>query len=171
MSESERKHGKASAKVVLDALRAADATLAVAESCTGGLLGGALTTVPGSSAVFMGGVIAYDDAIKRDLLDVSPIVLAAHGAVSAEVAERMADAVADKACASFGRSVTGVAGPGGGSDDKPVGTVWIGVAGPAGTEAFVHRFSGNRASVRAQSVAAALGHLHDVLQAQARDLG
>lgn len=105
-----------------------NATLAVAESCTGGGLGAMITAVPGSSAYFMGGVISYDNAIKERLLGVSAQDLAHHGAVSAQVAEQMAAGVRKQLNTDWGISITGIAGPGGGSAEKPVGLVYIGIA-------------------------------------------
>ncbi len=103
-------------------------TIATAESCTGGLIGAALTAVPGSSAVFHGGIIAYDNSVKTALLNVPQDMLSTHGAVSAEVAAAMAEGARAKLGVDIAVSVTGVAGPDGGSKDKPVGTVWIGLA-------------------------------------------
>ncbi|MEM9487276.1 MAG: competence/damage-inducible protein A, partial [Cyanobacteria bacterium P01_F01_bin.116] len=104
------------------------ATLAVAESCTGGGLGAMITATPGSSAYFMGGIISYDNIVKEKLLGVSPQALAQHGAVSPVVAEQMATGVRTKLSTDWGLSITGIAGPGGGSKAKPVGLVYIGIA-------------------------------------------
>ena len=109
------------------------ATLAVAESCTGGGLGAMITAVPGSSAYFMGGIISYDNAIKERLLGVSADTLAKQGAVSAPVAEQMAHGVRTQLNTDWGVSITGIAGPGGGSPEKPVGLVYIGIANDSGT--------------------------------------
>ncbi|MGD1927813.1 MAG: competence/damage-inducible protein A [Leptolyngbyaceae cyanobacterium] len=120
------------ASVVGDRLRQTGQTLAVAESCTGGGLGHMLTAVAGSSAYFMGGIISYDNAVKIGLLGVSPSVLDTLGAVSAPVAEQMATGVRARLGTDWGVGITGVAGPGGGTAEKPVGLVYIGIAGPEG---------------------------------------
>ena len=133
-------------------------TLAVAESCTGGGLGQKITSVPGSSKYFRGGVIAYANELKRSLLGVSARTLARHGAVSAECAREMARG-ARRACgATLGLSITGIAGPAGGSDGKPVGLVHVGVAGPGEGDCFSRelRLGSERGTIRARSAAAAL---------------
>ncbi len=145
------------AGAVLDALRDAGATLAVAESCTGGLIGRLLTDVPGSSDAFVGGVIAYDNALKEALLGVPGDVCEEHGAVSEPVARAMAAGVRDRTGATWGVSVTGIAGPGGGTADKPVGLVHAALAGPAGEQHRRWRFPGDREQVRLLTAYAALG--------------
>ncbi|EKV01542.1 competence/damage-inducible protein CinA-like protein [Leptolyngbya sp. PCC 7375] len=122
-----------------------DATLAVAESCTGGGLGAMVTAVPGSSQYFMGGIISYDNTVKERLLGVSPQDLVTHGAVSAPVAEQMAGGVRAQLQTDWGISITGIAGPGGGSPQKPVGLVFIGVANQTTTWHIECRF-GHRKS-------------------------
>ena len=107
---------------------AAGKTLGTAESCTGGLIGAALTAIPGSSAVFHGGIIAYDNRIKSKVLGVSPELLNQHGAVSGQVAQAMARGAIESLDVDIAVSVTGIAGPGGGTKQKPVGTVYVGIA-------------------------------------------
>ena len=132
--------------VVGAALREADKTVAVAESCTGGGIGERFTRVEGSSGYFLGGVVAYANAAKAELLGVPEALLEEHGAVSEPVARAMAEGVRERLGADFGVSTTGISGPGGGSDDKPVGTVWIAVAQPGGThaECFLFPFDRDR---------------------------
>ena len=132
------------ASVVLQLLRQRGQTLAVAESCTGGGLGAALAAVPGASDVFLGGVIAYANAVKQELLAVPLAALEADGAVSDSVAIAMAEGVRHRTGATWALAVTGVAGPGGGSGDKPVGLVHIALAGPAGCSSEGVRFGSSR---------------------------
>jgi PncC family amidohydrolase len=132
------------------------ATLAVAESCTAGGLGAALTSRAGSSAYFLGGVIVYADELKRHLLRVPAALLQRYGAVSEPVARRMALQVRRLLGATYGVSITGIAGPGGGSSRKPVGTVWVAVATPDTVAVRCCRLHGTRAAVRRQAVHAAL---------------
>ena len=140
-------------------LRARQQTLATAESCTGGLVGAALTGLPGSSAWYLGGVIAYANELKLRLLGVPPGVLAAHGAVSLETARAMAEGARAATGADVAVAITGIAGPTGGTAEKPVGLVYVGVAAPHGTATFKHRFSGSRADVRRAAAETALRHL------------
>lgn len=140
-------------------LMAREWIVGTAESCTGGWLGQTLTSQPGASRWFHGGIIAYDNAIKADLLGISESILRSHGAVSEAVALEMAKGGAVVLKADLVVSITGVAGPGGGSLGKPVGTVWIGVHGPRGTTAERHLFSGDRDTVRSRAVDAALDTL------------
>ncbi len=150
------------AAVVIDMCRARGLRLGVAESCTGGLVGGRITGVPGSSDVFVGGVIAYDNAVKLTLLDVASTDLATAGAVSEPVALAMAQGVRTHLHVDIGVSVTGIAGPSGGSPDKPVGTVWIAIAGPgplgdgAPSRARRSTFTGDRNEIRRRAAQSAL---------------
>ena len=146
------------AQLLVSRLARAGQTLCVAESCTGGLLGGAITSVPGSSEVFWGGVISYDDGAKTRLLSVPRETLVRCGAVSREVAEAMARGVRAISGSTWGLSVTGIAGPDGGTEEKPVGTVWIAVAGPS-PAARRHHFCGDREHVREDTVEAAMSLL------------
>jgi nicotinamide-nucleotide amidase len=149
--------------LVADGLRSAGATLAVAESCTGGMLGARLTQRPGASDYFLGGVLSYADQVKMDLLDVPAGMLAQYGAVSEEVAGAMAEGVRAVTRSDHALSVTGVAGPDGGTPQKPVGLVYVGCAGPAGTLVVRGHYPGDRASVREFSCTAALHLLRRAL--------
>jgi PncC family amidohydrolase len=131
-------------------------TVALAESCTGGLVATALTSVSGSSGYFLGGVVSYADEAKRDLLGVDPAVLAAHGAVSAQVARSMAEGALARFGASLAASVTGIAGPEGGSAEKPVGLTYVGVADAAGVDVRRFVWAGDRAENRRDSAVAVL---------------
>jgi len=134
-------------------------TVAVAESCTGGLIGQKITSVPGSSAWFRGGVVAYANDLKTRLLEVPGELLAAHGAVSEPVARAMAEGARRRLDADFGISTTGVAGPDGGTPDKPVGLVWWAVADREGSRALSRRFFGDRATIREWAAQMALDAL------------
>ncbi len=141
---------------LLDHLRAAGLMAATAESCTGGLIAAALTHVPGSSDVVERGFVTYSNAAKAEMLGVDPAVIAAHGAVSEPVAAMMAAGALARSAADVSVAVTGVAGPGGGSADKPVGLVWFGYARRGGAPLTERRvFPGDRAAVRAATVARA----------------
>ncbi|HIT35002.1 MAG TPA: CinA family protein [Candidatus Faecousia intestinigallinarum] len=139
---------------VLKAL--AGKTLATAESCTGGGIGAALTAIPGASGVYVGGVISYTNAVKRRLLGVPEEMLEQCGAVSAPVAEAMAQGARKALGAEIAVSVTGLAGPGGDAFGNPVGTVFVGYADAGGSLAREFHFPGDREEVRAQAVEAAL---------------
>ena len=152
------------AAVVLDACRARGLMLGVAESCTGGMLGERLTAVPGSSDVVRGGVIAYDDAIKRSLLGVPAELLAVHGAVSEPVVRAMASGARTRLDVGAALAITGVAGPGGGTDAKPVGTVWIALDLNGAVESRLLRLWGDRDEIRRRSVQAALELLRRALR-------
>jgi nicotinamide-nucleotide amidase len=134
--------------VVGQMLRKAHATVAVAESCTGGLLGARFTTVPGSSDYFLGGFLTYSKAMKVELLGVSPEALEQHGAVSREVAEAMATGARRRTGATYALSVTGVAGPDQGGESAPVGTVCVGIADAAGAHVAQRQFFGDRERIR-----------------------
>ncbi|MFN8109529.1 MAG: CinA family nicotinamide mononucleotide deamidase-related protein [Thermoleophilia bacterium] len=137
-------------------LVAAGHTLAVAESCTAGMVGARLTELAGASAWFLGGVLSYANAVKRDQLGVPQELLDAHGAVSAECATAMAQGVRERLGADWGLSITGIAGPDGGTAEKPVGTVYVGVAGPGVDEVRHHLLRGSRDRIRSQATAVAL---------------
>lgn len=150
------------ASVVGKLLLAAGETLSVAESCTGGGLGQALTSIAGSSKYFLGGAISYDNSVKISLLNVDPQAITNLGAVSDVVAEQMATGIRTRLSTTWGLSITGIAGPDGGTATKPVGLVYIGLAGPNGeVQSFEHRFgqSRDRSSIRHVSTSAALDHL------------
>ncbi|MBI2956866.1 MAG: competence/damage-inducible protein A [Acidobacteria bacterium] len=132
------------------------ATLAVAESCTGGLLGERLTSVPGSSKYFLGGVVCYSDRLKQKMLGVPETVLKRKGAVSAETVEALAKNIRRRTGAVLGVSITGIAGPEGGTPDKPVGTVYVALADAHRVKTEKHRFLGDRERIRWQATQAAL---------------
>jgi PncC family amidohydrolase len=138
--------------------------LAVAESCTGGLLGHRLTNVPGSSTYYMGSITAYSYETKVRLLGVAWETLEKTGAVSKETSLEMARGVRRAMAADIGLSITGIAGPGGGTPDKPVGLTWIGINTPNLSEAWRYVWKGDRIKVKEQSAEAALKLLEDVLQ-------
>lgn len=142
------------------ALRERDLTMAAAESCTGGLLMHRLTNIPGSSAYLLGGVVAYSNQAKQALLKVKQGTLIAHGAVSAETAREMAAGARELFKVDYAVSITGIAGPDGGTAEKPVGLTYIGVAGPGGLlEAVRHVWEGDRLAVKNASAEAALALL------------
>ncbi len=146
----------ARAPSVLDSLRARGWRLATAESCTGGLIAAALTSVPGSSDVVERGFVTYSNAAKTEMLGVPAPLIAAHGAVSEDVAAAMAAGAMAQSRADIAVSVTGIAGPGGGSAGKPVGLVWFGRAVRGqGVTTVSHVFPGDRGAIRAASVAVA----------------
>jgi competence/damage-inducible protein CinA-like protein len=143
-------------EIVLRLCRNRELTLASAESCTGGMVAERLTSVPGSSDVFVGAIIAYADTVKTGELGVTAEVLREHGAVSAETAAAMAHGVRERLGADIGVAVTGIAGPGGGTAGKPVGLVYVHAAGPNGVLSVEFSYGGDRESVRRRATAAAL---------------
>ena len=147
------------AAALVAALESKGLTCATAESCTGGGVGSAITSVAGSSAVFLGGVVSYSNDVKADVLGVSRDSLARVGAVSSEVASQMATGARRVIGSDLAVSLTGIAGPGGGSAEKPVGLVWFGLATPSGVSTQSRIFSGDRAAIRAAAVEHALGLL------------
>ncbi len=145
-------------------LRVRGLKLASAESCTGGLIADRITNIPGSSDYFLGGVVAYDNAVKINLLNVPAGLLAQHGAVSEETVRAMAEGARTLLGADIAVSVSGVAGPGGGSAEKPVGTTWIGLAAADGTWARHFCWDGDRRSNKTSSAEAALQMILDYFQ-------
>jgi nicotinamide-nucleotide amidase len=151
------------AAVVLDACRRRGFTLATAESCTGGMVAERLTDVPGSSDIFLGSVVAYSDGIKERELGVAPEVLGEHGAVSAETAAAMAAGARQRLGADVAVAVTGIAGPGGGTREKPVGLVYVHATTPEGERGVDFQFPGDRDSIRRRATVTALHLLRRVL--------
>ena len=151
-------------ELVAEALADRGWTVATAESCTGGLLAARLTARPGSSAVVLGGVTAYADAAKQALLDVPAGLLAAHGAVSPEVAAAMAEGARRRFGADVGIGVTGIAGPGGGTEAKPVGTVHLCAVSPEGAQQRSIVLPGSRSAVRDRTVTVGLQLLRVLLR-------
>jgi CDP-diacylglycerol--glycerol-3-phosphate 3-phosphatidyltransferase len=143
-------------------------TIAVAESCTGGMVGSLITDQPGSSAYFLGGVIAYSDGVKHDHLGVPAALLKRVGAVSAEVAEAMAEGARSRFGTDLAAGVTGISGPGGGSADKPVGLTYVAVASAKGTVSREYRFTGDRRSNRRHAARQTLELLVDQARLAAR---
>ncbi|RKX36014.1 MAG: competence/damage-inducible protein A [Verrucomicrobia bacterium] len=150
-------------KVISDFLRAHDLGLAVAESCTGGLMASCFTDLPGASKFFTGGIVCYGNASKVELLDVPECLLKQHGAVSAETAAAMATGVAERLDADYGLSLTGFAGPCGGNAENPVGTIFIGLHTPKGIWSKRINYPGSRTAVKQRAVNAALDWLRRVL--------
>ena len=145
-------------------------TCATAESCTGGGVGYAITGVAGSSAVFWGGIISYDNSVKRDVLGVPEEVLATKGAVSSECAAAMAEGARRRLNTDLAVSITGIAGPGGGSAEKPVGLVWFGLSSKTGTATDKKMFPGDREAVRTAAIKHALSLLIDAVGCDAVDV-
>jgi len=155
--------GSSLAEVVVRGAIARGVTMATAESCTGGLIAGAITSVAGSSEVFPGGIVSYANEVKVSELGVDAATLASRGAVSREVAIQMAEGVRARLKTTLAVSVTGVAGPGGGTAEKPVGTVWMAVATPEGTHTFLAHRGGTRDAIRTRTVSRALDLLRRAL--------
>lgn len=147
------------AENLVELLSASGLVCATAESCTGGSVAAAITDVPGSSAVFAGGVVSYANAVKRDVLGVKEDTLSSRGAVSPETAAQMAAGALSLLKCDIAVSLTGIAGPGGGSDEKPVGLVWFGLADKTGVRTEKAVFPGDREEVRRRAVVHALGML------------
>lgn len=154
---------EAAASEIIKLLRTSNHTLAVAESITGGMLGGAITSVAGSSDVFIGGIVAYNVRIKSELLAVAPELIAAHGVVSREVAIAMAAGVQRRLGSDWAIATTGVAGPGP-SGGVAAGTVWIAIAGPEGATAEPLVLPGDREAVRMAAIDRALGAFTRILR-------
>lgn len=138
--------------------------IAVAESCTGGLLGGALTSIPGSSAFFYGGVVSYHNQAKIDLLDVKPDTLIKFGAVSEETAVEMAEGIRKRCGTQLGIAITGIAGPDGGSQEKPVGLVYFALATENENLTKRNIFTGDRSKIRMAAVINVLSFIKDFLE-------
>lgn len=155
-----------SARQLLDEARAAGLTIATAESCTGGLISGTLTAIPGSSEIVQGGIVSYSNDVKTNVLGVKKPTLDVYGAVSEETACEMAAQARRMLEADLAVSATGIAGPGGAVPCKPVGTVWIGLSDAGITCAEVHHFEGTREQVRLQTVASAIELLRKAVAAQ-----
>lgn len=155
-------------EAVLKMLSAQGSTVSVAESCTGGGLGFLLTETSGSSAVFHRGFLTYSNQAKTDLLGVEPGILERHGAVSEETALAMAKGCLERSGAAYAVAITGIAGPDGGSPEKPVGTVWIGVASNGLAVARLYKFRGDRNTIRWRSAYSALNQLRLLLSGQLR---
>lgn len=143
--------------------------LATAESCTGGLVGHFISNVPGSSDYFLGGVVSYANSAKQALLGVRAETLEAHGAVSQQTVLEMARGARHALGSELGLAISGIAGPGGGSPEKPVGLVWIGLSTPEGDQAWQYFFSGDRLEIKTQAAQAALRRLVEWLSGEGDD--
>lgn len=150
-------------ELVAEAMRKAGKTLATAESCTGGLIAHRITAMAGASDYYRGGVVAYSNEVKECALGVSHATLEAHGAVSEETVREMVEGVRSRLGADYAVATTGIAGPGGGTPAKPVGTVWIGIASEKETIARLLQLDGDRASIAHQTCNAVLGELLHML--------
>jgi PncC family amidohydrolase len=150
-----------------EALRIREWTLALGESCTGGLVGYRITQMPGSSEYFLGGIVAYSNQAKEKLLNVHPETLKRYGAVSEKTAMEMAEGARQAFASEVGLSITGIAGPDSDSSEKPVGLTWIAISTPAGTYSECHHWKGDRTSNKRRSAQAALKLLYRLLSEQA----
>jgi PncC family amidohydrolase len=150
-------------QVVLERMGASGQTLALAESCTGGLVSHRITNIPGSSIIFNGGIVSYSNDAKMSLLGVRAETLQEHGAVSEQTVLEMACGVRRALSADIGAAVSGIAGPGGATPGKPVGLVWIGLSASAIESAWRYMFQGDRASIKEQSAQAVLRHIIEYL--------
>jgi PncC family amidohydrolase len=148
-------------------LKAQGWTLGLAESCTGGLIAHRVTNVPGSSEYFVGGVVSYADAVKHAVLGVRKEILLQHGAVSRQCALEMARSIRPLVGADIGVAVTGIAGPGGGSEEKPVGLAWIAVVTPWGESVERYEWDGNRQENKNSAAEQALALLFEAIESQA----
>ncbi|KKB08540.1 hypothetical protein VE25_18510 [Devosia geojensis] len=149
----------------MERLTQTNATIATAESCTGGLIAGALTDVPGASAAFYGGYVVYDNAAKTRMIKVPARLIHDYGAVSNQVARAMADGARNTAHTNYAVAVTGIAGPDGGSEKKPVGLVYLAVSSENGTKVIERRFGDiGREAIRKTAVAEALALVLDVIE-------
>jgi nicotinamide-nucleotide amidase len=146
-----------------EALKLRKLHVAVAESCTGGLIGSLLTDIPGSSIYFSGGIIAYSNSIKEQLLRVPAEVLTKHGAVSSQTVECMVQGIICIFGTECGVAVSGIAGPDGGTTEKPVGTVYVGIAAPKGIFSYRYYFTGGRTEIRKKTAAASLQRLLEII--------
>jgi nicotinamide-nucleotide amidase len=140
--------GETLEQIVLYHLEMHGASLAVAESCTGGMVAERLTSVSGSSRSFVGGAVVYSNRLKTEFAGVEPQLITRHGAVSPEVAVALAEGIRERCGSTIGLGITGIAGPGGGTEEKPVGLVYVALSDADGTEWVEKRFSGDRAAVR-----------------------
>jgi nicotinamide-nucleotide amidase len=152
------------AQRIIELLTARGETLAVVESCTGGQLSATLTAIPGASAAYLGGIVAYSNAVKSSVAGVAQALLEEHGAVSPECARALAEQGRRVLGADWCVAVTGIAGPGGGTPAKPVGLVYFGYAGPGGVKVEEQHFDGERANVQQRSVGRALAVLKSLLE-------
>jgi PncC family amidohydrolase len=164
LPESSSKSAEALALELKELALRAGVKIGTAESCTGGLIAGAVTSVPGSSAYFYGAIVSYDNSVKMRVLGVPSAVLDSVGAVSSQCAAAMARGAAERLGVDLAVSVTGIAGPDGGSAEKPVGTVWFGLCDRGRLRTEVKIFPGSRAEVRARTVCHALELLCDALR-------